>query len=56
MPAAGQITLIKQPNPYILQGQETWWLSSDVRVLQIVEDEQRFGVTMHNDPQHSSPI
>ena len=51
MPAAGQITLIKQPNPYILQGQDTWWLSSDVRVLQIVEDEQRFGVTMHNDPQ-----
>jgi hypothetical protein len=51
MPAAGQITLIKQPNPYILQGQETWWLSSDVRVLQIVEGEKRFGVTMNNDPQ-----
>jgi hypothetical protein len=51
LPAAGQITLIKQPNPYILQGQETWWLSSDVRVLQIVEGDSRFGVTMHNDPQ-----
>jgi hypothetical protein len=51
MPAAGQITLMKQPNPYILQGQETWWLSSDVRVLQIVEGESRFGVTMNNDPQ-----
>ena len=51
MPAAGQMTLIKQPNPYILQGQQTWWLSSDVRVLQIVEGDTRFGVTMGNDPQ-----
>jgi hypothetical protein len=51
MPAVGQIMLMKQPDPYILQGQQTWWLSSDVRVLQIVEGESRFGVTMQNDPQ-----
>ncbi len=51
LPAAGQITLMKEPDPYILQGQQTWWLSSDVRVLQIVEGDTRFGVTMGNDPQ-----
>jgi hypothetical protein len=51
LPAAGQLTLIKQPDPYILQGQDTWWLSSDVRVLQIAEGDRRFGVTMGTDPQ-----
>jgi hypothetical protein len=48
---SGQMMLIKQPNPYILQGQETWWLSSDVRVLQLAEGDTRFGVTMGTDPQ-----
>src|SRR5579862_222514 len=51
IPASGQITLLKEPDPYILQGQQTWWLSSDIRVLQIVEGDSVFGVTMQNDPQ-----
>jgi hypothetical protein len=51
IPAAGQITLTKQPNPFILQGPDTWWLSNDVRVLQVVEGDTRFGVTMGTDPQ-----
>jgi len=51
IPAAAQVTFMKQPDPYIQQGAQTWWLSSDIRVLQVVEGEERFGVAMESDPE-----
>jgi hypothetical protein len=42
--AAGEIELIKQPNPFILDGDPPW-LSVDLRVLSIAEDETRFGLS-----------
>lgn len=48
--AAGQVYFIKQPDPYILQGPQTWWLSNDIRFIQIAEGETQFGVPMGNDP------
>jgi hypothetical protein len=50
MPAAGQITLMKQPDPYVLQGPDTWWLSNDIRLIQVAETDKAFGVTMGSDP------
>jgi Pro-kumamolisin, activation domain len=48
--AAAQIFLIKQPDPYILQGPQTWWLSNDIRLIQVAEGGSAFGVPMGNDP------
>ena len=39
------IYLIKQPNPYEIDG-STSWLSTDLRVFQIEQGQSRFGVTM----------
>jgi hypothetical protein len=50
MPAAGQITLMKQPDPFILQGPDTWWLSNDIRLIQVAETDAAFGVSMGSDP------
>lgn len=44
---SGTLTLLKQPNPYMVDGQ-THWLSTDVRVFQITEGQNRFGQTMGN--------
>jgi murein tripeptide amidase MpaA len=48
--AAAQIFLIKQPDPYILQGPQTWWLSNDIRLIQVAEGGSAFGVPMGSDP------
>ncbi|HEY1412275.1 MAG TPA: sialidase family protein, partial [Rhodopila sp.] len=48
--AAGQITFMKQPDPYVLQGPQTWWLSNDVRLIQVAQGDAAFGVTMGADP------
>jgi len=45
----GRITLINQPNPYMLDGQKHW-LSTDLRVFQISEGESRFGHTVGDTP------
>ena len=42
---SGTITLTHQQNPYMLDG-DTHWLSTDVRVFQISEDDTRFGHTI----------
>jgi hypothetical protein len=47
--SAGELYLIKQPNPYEIDG-ETSWLSTDLRVFQIKTGESRFGVSMGSDP------
>jgi len=47
--ASAQITLLKQPDPYILHGEE-WYLSTDMRVFQIASGRSLFGVQMNNDP------
>lgn len=41
-----QIYLIRQPNPYEIDG-ETCWLSTDLRVFQINAGGSRFGETIH---------
>ncbi len=41
--------LIKQPNPYEIDGQ-TSWLSTDLRVFQIKTGQSKFGKTMASDP------
>ena len=51
IPAAAQIVLMKEPDPYIQQGAETWWLSNDIHVFQVVQGEQRFGQVMGSDPE-----
>jgi hypothetical protein len=48
--AKAQVKFIKQPDPYILQGPETWWLSNDIRLIQVAHGGSQFGVTMGNDP------
>jgi hypothetical protein len=50
LPAAGQVTFMKQPDPFVLQGAQTWWLSSDVKLVQLAQGDTRFGVTMGTDP------
>ena len=50
IPASGQLHFIKQPDPYILQGAQTWWLSDDIRLIQVAEGGSQFGVTMGTDP------
>jgi hypothetical protein len=42
------IELIKNPNPFILHGAaaETWYLSVDIRVLQVKAGERRFAANM----------
>ena len=42
------IYLIKQPNPYEIDG-ETSWLSTDLRVFQIRQGESKFNVNMDTD-------
>jgi murein tripeptide amidase MpaA len=46
--AAGQIELIKQPNPFILHGDPAW-LSIDLRVFVVRAREPKFGATMGAD-------
>ncbi len=48
IPAAGQIELIKQPDPFILHGDPAW-LSVDLRVFVVRAAETKFGVTMGTD-------
>lgn len=43
--ADGKIYLIKQPNPYEIDG-ETTWLSTDLRVFQINQDDSKFNKQM----------
>jgi Pro-kumamolisin, activation domain/Subtilase family len=50
IPASAQVQFIKQPDPYILQGPQTWWLSNDIRLIQVADGGSAFGVTMGNDP------
>lgn len=40
--AVGELTLFKQPNPYMQDG-KTAWLSTDVRVFKVLEDEGALG-------------
>src|SRR5574340_932322 len=47
--AKGSIYLIKQENPYELDG-SGGWLSTDLRVFQIKTGESRFGVVMASNP------
>ncbi|UCF05212.1 MAG: hypothetical protein JSV33_15040 [bacterium] len=47
------IQLIKQPNPYEIDGENTW-LSTDLRVFQINEGASRFGVSMGSTPADAS--
>jgi hypothetical protein len=46
---SGNIYLIKQPNPYEIDG-PTSWLSTDLRVFQIDSGASKFGVDMDSDP------
>ncbi|MDI3313452.1 MAG: hypothetical protein QJR12_03945 [Mycobacterium sp.] len=48
--AQGQVTFMKQPDPFIMQGAQTWWLSSDVRLIQVAQGDSAFGVPMGTDP------
>jgi kumamolisin len=50
IPASAQVQFIKQPDPFILQGPQTWWLSNDIRLIQVADGDIAFGVTMGNDP------
>ncbi|HEX7904668.1 MAG TPA: protein-glutamine glutaminase family protein [Chitinophagaceae bacterium] len=45
----GKIYLIKQPNPYEIDGAVSW-LSTDLRVFQIKAGESKFNKTITNDP------
>ncbi|MGH6795900.1 MAG: sialidase family protein [Methylocella sp.] len=49
-PSQAQVTFMKQPDPYILQGPQTWWLSNDIRLVQVAQHDSAFGVTMGTDP------
>jgi hypothetical protein len=51
--AGAQIRLIREPNPYELDG-ATSWLSTDVRVFQIRAGENRFGATIGTTPAAAS--
>lgn len=48
--ASGSVTLINQPNPFMLDGPVSW-LSLDVRVFQIKQDESLFGVEVGATPE-----
>ena len=50
MTANGQVTFMKQPDPFIMQGAQTWWLSSDVRLIQVAQHDTAFGVRMGTHP------
>jgi hypothetical protein len=50
MTANGLVTFMKQPDPFIMQGAHTWWLSSDVRLIQVAQGDTAFGVQMGTDP------
>jgi Pro-kumamolisin, activation domain len=50
LPASAQVTFMKQPDPYINQGPQTWWLSNDILLFQVAEGGSQFGVPMGNDP------
>ena len=50
---SAQIQLIREPNPYELDG-PTSWLSTDVRVFQIRTGEIRFNATMGSTPGDAS--
>ena len=43
--AAGKLFLIKQPNPYMLDGPVSW-LSTDVRVFKLLEGAQPYGAAV----------
>jgi hypothetical protein len=43
---SGVVTFMKQPDPYILQGSQDWWLSSDVRLIQVAETDTVFDQTL----------
>lgn len=45
----GYLYLIQQPNPYENDG-PTSWLSTDLRVFQIEQDQSRFGANVGTDP------
>lgn len=47
--ATGYLYLIQQPNPYENDG-PTSWLSVDLRVFQIEQDQSRFGANVGTDP------
>lgn len=47
--ATGYLYLIQQPNPYEIDGPISW-LSTDLRVFQIMAGQSKFGVTMASDP------
>jgi hypothetical protein len=51
--AGAQIRLVREPNPYELDG-ATSWLSTDVRVFQIRAGENRFGATIGSTPAAAS--
>lgn len=46
--STGYLYLILQPNPYEIDG-EISWLSTDMRVFQIMEGQSKFGVTIGSD-------
>lgn len=47
--ADGKLYMIKQPNPYEIDG-ETSWLSTDLRVFQINQNDTKFNKQMLADP------
>jgi hypothetical protein len=47
--SSAQIQLIREPNPYELDG-PTSWLSTDVRVFQLRAGDSRFGATVGSTP------
>jgi hypothetical protein len=49
-PSPAQVTFMKQPDPYILQGPQTWWLSNDIRLVQVAQGDSAFSITMGTDP------
>ena len=47
--STGYLYLIQEPNPYEIDG-ETSWLSTDLRVFQVKQNDPKFGATMGSDP------
>ena len=43
------IYLVKEPNPYQIDG-ETTWLSTDLRIFRMRNEDSKFGVTINNNP------
>jgi hypothetical protein len=50
LPASADVVFMKQPDPYIKQGAHDWWLSNDIRLIQVAQGDAAFGVTMGTDP------